>query len=126
MAMTTVVRPTSTARGNTVILWAVRSTLAIFFALMGVPKVLGQTGWVIRFAAWGYPDWVPAVVGVTEIAGAILLMVPSFARLGAAILSAIMVAAVGTHVWYGELPRVVLPIVLMALLASVSLARGRA
>jgi putative oxidoreductase len=122
--MTTVVRPPTT-RGKTVILWAATSILAIFFILMGLPKVLGQTGWVSRFEAWGYPDWFRSVVGLGEIAGGILLMIPSFARLGAAVLAIIMVGAAGTHAWYGELPRIILPMVLLVLVTLVGRARRR-
>lgn len=122
--MTTAVRAPTT-RGKTVILWAATSVLAIFFILMGLPKVLGQTGWMARFGAWGYPEWFLSVVGFGEIAGAILLMIPSFAKLGAAVLATIMVGAAGTHVWYGELPRIVLPMVLLVLVTLVGRARGR-
>ena len=124
IAMTTVVRPPTT-RGKTVILWAATSILAIFFILMGLPKVLGQTGWASRFGAWGYPDWFLSVVGLGEIAGGILLMIPSFARLGAAVLATIMVGAAGTHAWYGELPRIILPMVLLVLVTLVGRARQR-
>jgi putative oxidoreductase len=123
--MTTLVRPIPATRGKTVILWAATSVLAIFFILMGLPKVLGQTGWVARFRGWGYPEWFPVVVGLAEIAGAMLLMIPSLARLGAAVLATIMVGAVGTHVWHGELPRIVPPIVLLVLVTLVGRARGR-
>jgi uncharacterized membrane protein YphA (DoxX/SURF4 family) len=110
-------------RRKTVILWAATSVLAIFFILAGLPKVLGQTGWVARFGAWGYPEWFPTVVGLGEIVGAILLMIPSCAAIGALVLSTIMVGAVGTHVWHGELPRIVIPIVLLVAVTSVGWVR---
>ena len=82
-------------------------------------------GWAARFEAWGYPEWFLSVVGLGEIAGAILLMIPSFAKPAAAVLATIMVGAAGTHVWHGELPRIVLPMVLLVLVVLVGLARGR-
>jgi len=123
--MTTVARPTPATRGKAAIFWAATSVLALFFILMGVPKVLGQGGWIPRFERWGYPEWFPAVVGLGEIAGAILLMIPSFATLGAVVLATIMVGAVGTHLWYGELPRIVPPIVLLLLVTLVGRAQSR-
>jgi uncharacterized membrane protein YphA (DoxX/SURF4 family) len=121
-----VVSPAARTRWRTASFWATASVLAIFFVLMGIPKVFGQTGWVSRFAAWGYPDWFAAVVGLGEIAGALLLIVPSFSGLGAALLATIMAGAAATHLWHGELARIVPPMVLLALLALVWKTRNAA
>ena len=49
--------PLTTARKTplAIALWVLTVLLALFFTMMGVPKVLGQGGWATRFAAWGYP-----------------------------------------------------------------------
>jgi putative oxidoreductase len=123
--MTTVRQPTSGTRGRVVVLWAATLVLTIFFMLMGIPKVLGQTGWVTRFRAWGYPDWFLPLVGAGEIAGSIMLMIPRLATLGAMVIATIMVGAAATHIWHRELPRVTPPIVVLVLVTVVGRLRRR-
>jgi putative oxidoreductase len=110
-------------RGMSIALWVSSVLLAFFFAMMGLPKVLGLGGWAGRFAAWGYPPWFVIVVGVGEIGGAVLLLIPPLATPGAAGLSVIMLAAVATHLLHGESARVVVPLTLIALLILVAWGR---
>ena len=97
--------------------------LALFFVAMGLPKMLGLGGWAGRFAAWGYPPWVVVLVGVCEIGGAVMLLIPPLARPGAAGLSVIMLGAVATHLRYGEFVRVIVPLILFTLLMVIAWGR---
>ncbi len=112
-------------RGVSIALWAISGLLALFFVAMGLPKMLGLGGWAGRFAAWGYPPWFVVVVGVGEIGGAVMLLVPQLARPGAAGLSVIMLGAVATHLLYGEHARIVVPLILLTLLILVAGRRPR-
>ena len=110
----------SHGKGLSVALWVTKVLLALFFVAMGLPKILGLGGWAGRFAAWGYPPWFVVLVGVGEIGGALMLLIPPWARAGATGLTAIMIGAVATHLRYREPARVVVPLVLIALLMLVA------
>ena len=110
----------SDGRRVSIALWTISVLLALFFVAMGLPKVLGLGGWAGRFAAWGYPRWFVVLVGVGEIGGAVMLLVPRLARPGAAGLSGIMLGAVATHLRYGESARVIVSLILLTLLIVVA------
>jgi putative oxidoreductase len=110
-------------RGVSIALWAISVLLALFFSVMGLPKMLGVGGWAGRFAAWGYPPWFVVLVGAGEIVGAVLLLIPPLATQGAAGLSVIMLGAVATHLVHGESVRVVVPVTLFTLLILVAWGR---
>lgn len=97
-------------------LWAVAIPSSVFFVLMGLPKVFGQGGWAGRFTAWGYPPWFVVVVGVAELAGAGMLLIPRLATVGGSLLAVIMLGAAATHLQHGETARVVVSLALFAVL----------
>jgi uncharacterized membrane protein YphA (DoxX/SURF4 family) len=104
-------------------LWAVTVLLAVFFTMMGLPKLLGLGGWAGRFATWGYPPSFVILVGVAELAGAVMVLIPRLATLGGALLAVIMLGAAATHLLHGETARVLVPLALLAVLTVVSWAR---
>ena len=110
-------------RGVFIALWTISVLLALLFVRTGLQKMLGLGGWPGRFAAWGYAPWFVVLVGVGEIGGAVMLLIPSLATPGAAGLSVIMLGAVATHLRYGEHARVVVPLILLTLLMLVAWAR---
>src|SRR5258707_13584305 len=98
--------------------WILQFALAAFFAIQGAVKLAGSQVWISRFGAWGYPDRFYLVVGLAEVSGAILLLIPRLARFGALLLIAVMVGATATHLIHHE-PQVVTTLVLLALLGAV-------
>jgi uncharacterized membrane protein YphA (DoxX/SURF4 family) len=98
--------------------WVLQFVLAAFFAMQGVVKLAGSHGWVARFSRWGYPDRFYLVVGLAELAGAVILLIPRLARFGALLLIAVMAGAAATHLIHHE-PQVVTTLVLLALLGVV-------
>ena len=104
-------------------LWAVAIATSAFFTMMGLPKVLGQGGWAGRFATWGYPPWLVVVVGVAEFAGAVMVVIPRLATLGASLLAVVMLGAAATHLLHGEPARAVVSLVLFAVLTVLAWAR---
>ena len=109
--------------GVAIALWAVTVLSSVFFTLMGLPKVLGQGGWAGRFATWGYPPWFVVVVGVAELAGAVMVLIPRLATLGGSLLAVIMLGAVATHLLHGETARVLVPLVMVAVLTIIAWVR---
>ena len=83
-------------------LWVMTILAAIAFLLAGIPKVAAVEIWREQFAGWGYPEWFLRAVGLVEVIGALLLVVPRTALVGALVLAVVMAGAVYTHVANGE------------------------
>ena len=76
------------------------------------------------FAHFRYPDWLRVLVGVLDIAGGLLLLLPRFTWLGSATLSVIMIGAVVSHVRVEEyFPQTLPGAVLFVLLALITYLR---
>jgi putative oxidoreductase len=81
--------------------WVVRAAVAFVFVSSGLEKFSIGPGaeWIKMFARIGWGDWFRYLTGGLEIAGGILLMLPSFSTAGAALLAACMVGAVFFHIF---------------------------
>lgn len=80
---------------GTVALWIVQIVAAAAFVAIGVAK-FGSPEWARNFARWGYPDGVYMVIGVLEIAGGLLLLLPKVTSYAATLLGVILIAAAAT------------------------------
>jgi putative oxidoreductase len=98
--------------------WILQLLLAAFFAIQGIMKLTGSPAWISRFKAWGYPDRFYFFVGLTELLGAVLLLIPRLAKVGAVMLVVVMGGATATHLIHGE-PQIMTTVVLATLLAIV-------
>jgi len=97
--------------------------LALVFFASGVVTLIPLDIAVQGFARWGYPDWFRIAVGLAEVVGAVLLVIPSVQWIGAAGLSIMMVGATITHLMtQGEAIAAVVPATLFALLLAVAFA----
>ncbi len=101
-----------------VAVWFLQFALAALFAIQGAVKLGGSTVWISRFGAWGYSDHFYLVVGLAEVSGAILLLIPKLAKFGALLLIAVMIGATVTHLIHHE-SQVATTLVLTALLTVV-------
>jgi putative oxidoreductase len=104
--------------------WCLQVLLAAVFVMQAVMKLGGSAAWIARFRAWGYPEHFYLIVGATELAGAVALLVPRMATYGAALLMLVMVGAAATHAAHGE-RQVMTNVVLILLLALVLYLRRR-
>jgi uncharacterized membrane protein YphA (DoxX/SURF4 family) len=114
-------RPTR-GRPATVALWALQGALALAFLAAGASKLAGADAMVQLFAAVGVGQWLRYVTGALEIAGAVLLVVPGLARLGALHLAGVMLGAIAAHLLVLHTSPVA-PAVLLAGLLAVAYAR---
>jgi len=104
-----------------VAVWTVTIFVAAVFSFSGVDKIVHAQAWQQRFVAeWGLPAWLAVVTGLLEISGAALLVVPRRATYGGAIVAAVMIGAVGTHVVAGQPAQIVTPLILGSLAAFVA------
>lgn len=87
---------------RTLIAWAIGLILALFFILNGWPKIASDNSTIVqRFQSWGYTSNFALVIGILEIIGGIMVLVPRVAFYGALLLSVIMVGAIYTHLSTG-------------------------
>jgi len=87
------------SRARTVILWTLQVVTAGIFFLSGISKIAGAAVMVQTFAAIGLGQWFRYLTGLIEVVSATLLLVPSLAFFGAALLIPTMVGAIATHLF---------------------------
>jgi len=80
-------------------LWIVRGLLALAFAGAGGAKLYGVPMLVESFQHIGLGQWFRYLTGVLEVLGAILILTPSLAAVGAVLLICIMIGATVTHLF---------------------------
>ena len=85
-----------------ILLWLVSAFLTFVFVNSGWPKFSNSSGWARAFTVWGYPVWFRLLVGVIEVAGGVLLLLPWTALYAALALAVIMLGAMGTHIADGH------------------------
>jgi uncharacterized membrane protein YphA (DoxX/SURF4 family) len=112
-------------KAKNVCAWVGSILLALAFLLAGVPKLLAIAAWIDKFSRWGYPRWSLPLIGLLEVGGAILLLVPRFAIYGVGILIAVMLGAAYTHVANGEGPAVLRPLIFLCFLILVGWLRRK-
>lgn len=107
---------------GTAALWFVNILAAAAFVAIGVAK-FGSPAWATRFERWGYPDGSYMVIGVLEIVGGVLLLVPRLSSYAAALLGAILIGAAATHALHDEAARVAAPLMWLAVMTLIGVVR---
>ncbi len=79
--------------------WTLQGILATAFLAAGFAKLVGVPFMVDLFAQIGLGQWFRVTTGVVEVAGAVALLVPGLASIGALWLGFTMIGAVATHVF---------------------------
>jgi putative oxidoreductase len=111
---------------DAVVVWIISALLAAVFATTGISKLIGDGPIGLQAAAMrGFPEWIRMVVGVVEVVGAVMLLVPNVAGIAAAMLALLMIPATITQ-WISGEPGVAVPIVLLVLLLIVAWRRNPA
>ena len=85
------------ATTNSRTVWAACVLLALAFGAAGAAKLAGVAQMVQIFDHIGIGQWFRYVTGLVEVAGAILLLIPSTGFLGGLLLGVTMVFGVATH-----------------------------
>ena len=78
--------------------WTLQSILAAAFLAAGSAKLAGVPFMVDLFAQIGIGQWFRVATGLVEVIGAVALLVPGLASIGALWLAFTMICAVATHV----------------------------
>ena|SRR5688572_17163088 len=103
--------------GRSLKTWVACAVIATIFVLAALPKLLGVDMMLEVFEEWRYPPEFMYVVGVMELAGAFLILIPSAARAGFFILIFVMCGAIVTHLMAGEIAMVLVPLAMLIALA---------
>src|ERR1700732_3632204 len=79
--------------------WTLQGIISAAFLAAGFAKLAGVPFMVDLFAQIGLGQWFRIVTGAVEVTGAVALLIPGLASIGALWLGATMVGAVATHVF---------------------------
>ena len=85
-----------------VAVWIPVLLLAFIFVPQGWAKFSDSSGWARAFALWHYPIWFRILIGVCETTAALLLVTRRTASIGAAMIAAVMLGGMGTHLYWGH------------------------
>jgi uncharacterized membrane protein YphA (DoxX/SURF4 family) len=98
-AASSAVTPVRPGKIVNIALWVVQILLALAFLGAASGKLLGKPEMVGLYETIGIGQWFRYVTGLLEVTGAVLIVVPRTKAFGAALLAAIMVGAVATHLF---------------------------
>jgi uncharacterized membrane protein YphA (DoxX/SURF4 family) len=104
-------------------LWVLALFLVNVFARQGLAKFSDDSGWARAFALWHFPVWFRILIGVCETTAAALLLTRRTAPVGAALIAAVMVGGMATHIYWGKPGQVTSEV--LPLLLSLIVLRGR-
>ena len=77
----------------TIVTWVLRLLVAALFLFAGYMKLSGNQMMVQEFGTIGLGDWFRLFTGACEVAGAILVLIPSFTGWGALLLLCVDIGA---------------------------------
>ncbi len=98
-AVVTVSEASRPSKALHITLWIVQMLTAAVLVLAGGTKLAGADMQIALFEQIGLGQWFRYVTGGLEVLGAILLLVPTTAAMGAALLAPTMVGAMVTHLF---------------------------
>jgi uncharacterized membrane protein YphA (DoxX/SURF4 family) len=102
--------------------WALQILAAAQFFLTALDKLSDAPPMIQLFETVGLGQWLRYVTGIIELTGAVLVLLPRLARVGAALLALTMIGALVAHLTVLPFPPVK-PIVLLAMMLVVLWAR---
>ncbi len=88
-------------------------------------KFTSMDVWWGLFENWGYPFWFLIVIGVAELGGAVLLLVPPLAAYAAVGLTVVMVGSLASELFNDELFGPWVPLMHIVLLSIIAMVRYR-
>lgn len=101
--------------------WTLRGLLVVLFILAGAMKLTAHPFEIASFAHFGYPTWFMLAIGAVELAGGLALLHARLVLPSAALLAAVLLGAVVSHMRVGDPPEAVLPaVVALAILVAVA------
>ncbi|WP_190811131.1 DoxX family protein [Flagellimonas sp. S3867] len=84
-----------------VLIWIMTAWFAHSMILNGARKLDPDGFWTNAFNDWGYAVWFRVLVGILEVGGGLLLLIPKVRHWGGLILAPVMVGALITRLIHG-------------------------
>ena len=97
--------------------WIVRILLALAFTLASLGKLTANPRVLEMFTQFGFPDGFYLLIGVLELAGAVLILIPKTRKVAVMLLAIIVIGAAGTHLVHDPLSELIRPLVFAVFLA---------
>lgn len=98
---------------------AISIFLGIVFLTTGGLKIGGWEPMIESFLGWGYSVGFMYLIGILELAGAVMILAPRARFYGASLLSILMIGAAFTHIRAGQWTMLPAPIVMLILIGIV-------
>ncbi|HEY7878693.1 MAG TPA: DoxX family protein [Gemmatimonadaceae bacterium] len=106
--------------------WILGVALAIVFLVTGAAKLIGTPTFYLQASAMrGFPEWIRILVGGVEVLGAVALLMPRSAALGAITLAILMFPAAATQHMSGQ-GGFWIPVIIFVLLVTLAWLRNPA
>lgn len=112
------------SKAKVIVTWVLSGLVALAMIMAGVGKLRGAPEQVEGFAKMGYPAWFVLVVGLMEVVGGILLLIPQTAALGVILLGATMVGAVVSLLRLGDMAHAPIPFVFLVVIGVIGWLRA--
>jgi hypothetical protein len=106
---------------DVLVLWVPRIVLAVAFFAIGRAKFDATGIWPRVFAQIGFGQWFRYFTGGVQVLGALFLLSPSLAFVGAVLLACTMAGAVLTQLLVFHSPAALIPAVLLGIVVAVGL-----
>ena len=106
-------------RTKMIINWIARAIIAIGFLLASIGKLTSNPQVIGMFENWGYPTRFYLLIGILELVGAILILIPKTVFHTAIGLFIIMIGAMITHIVSDPIINIIRPLVFMSLLSLI-------
>jgi uncharacterized membrane protein len=101
--------------------WVLRGLMVVLFTVAGVMKLTAHPFEVYGFAHFGYAPWFMYAIGLVEFVGAFALLHARLLLPSVAVLGAVLVGAVASHLRVGDpLPMALPALVALAMLAALA------
>lgn len=88
-------------RVQPLMVWLMSAWFAHSMILNGVRKLDPDGFWTSAFENWGYPVWFRIFIGVLEIFGGMVLLIPKIRYIGGFVLCGVMIGALVTRLVFG-------------------------
>ena len=92
-------QPSQPSRALNLTIWGVQILAGLAFLAAGGSKLSGATEMVEMFEKIGFGQWFRYLTGSLEVVGGVLLLLPRTAAIGGWLLAAVMIGAIGTHLF---------------------------
>lgn len=90
---------TAESKGKVIGFWVLKIAVAGMFLMAGGSKLAGVEQMVQLFDTIGLGQWFRYVTGITEVTGALLILIPATTAFGAILTVGTMVGAIITHLF---------------------------